>query len=403
MRLTAAVCIWICAFCSPGAAVTLQFVHAWPKAGRTVQALAYRYQQQTGVAIQVRQVSSTSRITFGRAGSPDLAGVYLPTRRDVAYMASQGVFDLRSEMSRGWYALFWPGLLDDFTVRTTRGAGIYGVPLTGQVYVFIYNRQYFRRAGVSVPRTWNDLMTASRKLRGLGITPYAGGFGSSMPPLAASYEYAYLGSHLLTQTYQGRYPYTASQWVAYLNIYAEMRRSGFTTAAAASMSNSAAMKAFLDGRVAMIYANAGYESYRRSYKPAFTGWGAFDAPDDPRARFSAKAPGFVEAGLVINSRSPRRAQAIAFARWLTEYTPQVTLANGTIAVPAMTVASHTFRLSASLQPFVDAGMPHLAPDLRFNENSRVLSTLYSGVRQILAGKSTPATVARRTQSVKAGR
>ncbi len=404
MRIPAAVFLGVSLLCCRASAVTLEFVHSWPNANRTVQALANRYRQQTGVTVRVRAVSPTSRMTWRSSGGPDLAGLYQPDRRDIAQMAAQGlILDLRTEMSRGWYAILWPGMLDTFSIRTSTGTGIYGVPLTGQVHVFIYNKQYFRRAGVGVPRTWSELMAVSRKLRALKITPYAGGFGSNMPPLAGAYEYAYLGSHLLTQTYLGRYPYTSPYWLAYLNLYTEMRRNGFTTTAAASMSNAAAIRAFLDGRVAMIFTNTQYETMRRAYKPAFTGWGAFGAPDDPRARFVTKAPGSVVAGLVINRRSPRRAQAIAFARWLTEYNQQLTLANSTTTIPAMTVASQTFRLSDPLQQFANAGVRDVVMDLRINENPRVLATLYSGVRSIIGNKSSPAAVARRTQRVKAGK
>ena len=343
-------------------------------------------------------------MSWGAADGPDLAGLYLPTRRDIEYMAARGLLqDLRAEISRGWYALFWPSLLDVFTVRGSSGSGIYGVPLTGQVHVFVYNRQLFRRANIGVPRSWSELMAAARKLRRLGVTPYAGGFGSNMPALAAAYEYNYLGVHGLTQTFQGRSPYTAPQWLAYLKLYSEMRSSGFTTAASAAASEASAIKAFLDGRVAMIFVDADFEVIRKAYKPSFTGWGTFAVPDDPRGRFLAKMPGEVEEGLVINSRSPRRAYCIAFARWLTEYNQQLILAEGTASIPAMTVASNSSRLAAPLRPFASAGMRGMALDLRIYENPRVLTTLYSGVRGILAGKSTPSATATRTQRVKAGR
>ena len=345
----------------------------------------------------------TARMTWGSSGGPDLAGLYQPTRLDLEYMAAKGLIqDIRADMSRGWYALFWPGLLETFTVRGSNGTGIYGVPLTGQVHVFVYNKQLFQKAGIGVPASWNELMAASRKLRGIGVVPYAGGFSSNMPPLAAVYEYNYLGLHVLTQTYLGHYRYTAPQWLAYLKLYLEMRQYGFTNAASAGLSETAAIKAFLDGRVAMVFADAGFETIRRSYKAGFTAWGAFAAPDDSRARFLGKMPGGVEEGLVINSRSPRKAQAIAFARWLTEYSQQLALGAGTMSIPAMTVASNSAKLSAPLRPFASSGMRDMAIDLRTYESPRVLATFYSGVRGILAGTSTPSATARRTQTVKAG-
>lgn len=400
MRVLAVVSIFVFILCSSAPAVTLEVWHGWPEADRTIQALAYRYTQQTGVSIHIRTTRPTPRMSWGSYSGPDLAILYQPTRRDIEYMATRGLIqDIRVEVSRGWYALFWPGFLDTFTL----GASVYGIPLTGEVHVFIYNKSMFQKAGVGIPRSWNELMAASPKLRRIGVTPYAGGFGSNMPPLAAAYEYSYLGQHLLTQTYLGRYRYTAPLWLAYLKVYTEMRRSGFTNASSARMTETEAIYAFLNGRVAMIFADTNFERIRASYKPSFTGWGAFDAPEDGRARFGTKLPGHVSAGLVINSHSPRKAQAIAFARWLTEYSQQLALGGGTTTIPAMTVAANSAKLSPPVGVFVSAGMRDMAMDLRIYESSQVLATFYSGVVGIIAGTSTPAATARRTQRVKTAR
>lgn len=402
MRLLPLLLIALLMLSSTASAVTLDFWHAWPDAAPAVQSLAARYTQQTGVSIRIHVMSPSARMSWGTSGGPDLAGLYRPTKIDIQSMAAKGLIqDLRAEMSRGWYAIFWPSLLDVFNAKGSSGAGIYGVPITGQVHVFVYNRQLFQKAGVGVPGTWSELMATSQKLRRIGVVPYAGGFGSDMPPLAAAYEYAYLGLHLLTETYSGHYPYTSSQWLAYLKLYSEMKRYGFTDAAHAKVSETDAIRALLDGRVAMVFVDQGFEKIRMSYKPTFTAWGAFGAPEDSRSRFLAKLPGGVVEGLVINSHSAHKAQAVAFARWLTEYSQQLALARGSLSIPAQTVASNTAQLAAPLRVFAAAGMRDMAIDLRIYEKPRVLAMFYSGVRGILAGSSTPSATARKTQRVKA--
>jgi len=404
MRFLAAVAVATLVLCSAASAVTLEFWHAWPDNAQTIQYLASRYAQQTGVQVHIRVVSPTPRMSWGAYDGPDLAGLADPTYLDIQAMAGRGLIqDIKVEISRGWYALLWPALLGNFDIRGSRGSGIYGVPLTGEVHVFVYNRTLFSRAGIRPPRTWNELMSISRRLRKIGVTPYAGGFSSNRPALAAAYENAYLGRYVLAETYSGHYPYTASQWVAYLKLYTEMRQNGFTTAAAAKMSETSAMKALIDGRVAMVFANQEFESVRRSYKPSFNAWGVFDAPDDARSRFRTKLPGGVVEGLVFNSRSGHKAQAIHFARWLTSYDQQLALARGSGSIPAMTVASNSAQLSAPLRPFAIVGMRQLTADLRIFERPAVLSTFYSGVLGILSGTSTPSATARRTQLVKARR
>jgi len=405
MRLLIAVLITILAVSTlscDASAVTLEFWHAWPHTAQTVRALAERYTKQTGVAIHIRVMPPASRMTWGSSGGPDIAGLYRPTKRDIEYMAGKGLIqDIRADVGRGWYAVFWPGLLETFSIRDSGSTDIYGVPLTGQMHVFVYNKQLFHKAGISVPGSWSELMAASKKLRGIGVEPYAGGFGSDTPPLAAVYEYSYLGLHLLAQTYFGHYAYTAPEWIAYLQLYSEMRGYGFTDPASAKATEVTAIKALLDGRVAMVFADASFESIRRKYKPAFKAWGLFGAPIDARARFLPRLPGGVVEGLVINSHSTRKAQAIAFAKWLTQYTQQLAFAGGSSSIPAMTVASNSGQLSARLRPFATIGMHDLAIDMRVYERPRVLTTFYSGVRGILAGSDTPSSVASRTKAIKA--
>lgn len=402
MRLLIAILIALSTLGSPASAVTIEFWHTWPDAAQAVQYLSTRYTHQTGVAIHIRVMEPASRLTWSPSDGPDLAGLSHPTSIDIQSMAARGLIqDIRTEMSRGWYAIFWPSLLDVFQARGANATGIYGVPLTGEVHVFVYNKQLFQRAGIGVPRDWSELMEASRRLRKIGVVPYAGGFGSDMPPLAAAYEYGYLGLHLLTETYSGHYPYTSTQWIAYLKLYTEMKRYGFTDAASARLSETAAVKALLDGRVAMVFTDQSFDLIRRSYKPGFTAWGTFGAPEDGRARFLAKMPGGVVEGLVVNSHSAHKAQAIAFARWLTEYYQQLALARGSTSIPALTVAANSAQLSAPLRPFASVGMRDMAIDLRIYEKPYVLATFYSGIRGILAGSSTPAATARRTQKVKA--
>jgi ABC-type glycerol-3-phosphate transport system substrate-binding protein len=178
-----------------------------------------------------------------------------------------------------------------------------------------------------------------------------------------------------------------------------MRRNGFTDAASAQTSETAAIKSMLDGRVAMVFADAGFEAIRMTYKPAFTAWGLFDAPEDSRARFLARLPGGVVEGLVINAHGQQKTQAIAFAKWLTEPSQQVALANGSSSLPATPNAGRG--LSAHLRAFASVGMPDQAIDMRIYENPRVLATFYSGVRGILADSETPSAAAHQTQLVKA--
>ena len=52
------------------------------------------------------------------------------------------------------------------------GNDVYGVPLLLARWVVLYNKDMFKAAGVSEPKTWDELMQASAKLKAAGHTPF---------------------------------------------------------------------------------------------------------------------------------------------------------------------------------------------------------------------------------------
>ncbi|WP_327092969.1 extracellular solute-binding protein [Nonomuraea sp. NBC_01738] len=53
------------------------------------------------------------------------------------------------------------------------GGGIYGVPSELSVHVLFYNAKLFRGLGIQPPRTWDDLLAATDKLKAGGVAPIA--------------------------------------------------------------------------------------------------------------------------------------------------------------------------------------------------------------------------------------
>ncbi len=64
--------------------------------------------------------------------------------------------------------------------NNTRSDGkYYGIPFTCDPYVLIWNKDLFAKSDVAVPRTWEDLKTAARKVQKVGI--YGLGIGARQP------------------------------------------------------------------------------------------------------------------------------------------------------------------------------------------------------------------------------
>ncbi|AKI98288.1 ABC transporter substrate-binding protein [Kosmotoga pacifica] len=54
----------------------------------------------------------------------------------------------------------------------TSGGKAYGVPFAVQVVGIFYNKDFFEQFGLSIPRTWDELVSVAETLKNNGITPF---------------------------------------------------------------------------------------------------------------------------------------------------------------------------------------------------------------------------------------
>lgn len=376
--------------------------HPWVKGRSTVAALAAEYTRQTGVRIELRVFDPEGYYPWTSGSRPDIIGLSFPSKLSVKTNARLGrLYDMQPSITQGWYADLWTGPLETFVLRGSdapnRKTGTYGVPLTVNVRAFIYNKNLFKRAGVSPPRTWSEFLTISRKLKNIGVVPLVGGLDGTYPSFPVIYEWSYLGSNYLLETYFGRYPYTGSRWQNEFRIYDEMRRYGMTTYSAAQMDRPTAEKYFLSGKAAVILDGPWFETMRQAVNPGFTKWGVFGPPVDSRSPFLPRLPGGVSEGAVVNNRSGNRVAATRFLRWLTEPAQQVKLANAMDSIPVSIRASKSFSLESHLRAFAPY-VNYSTTELRYEESPRVLSTLYTGARNVVRGTTTPSSALNAAQA-----
>ncbi|MFF9643004.1 ABC transporter substrate-binding protein [Kitasatospora aureofaciens] len=81
-----------------------------------------------------------------------------------------------------------PGLKDNFLPSVFNSAVVdgkpYGVPMRGtQPVLLFHNKQVLADAGLTPPKTWDDLVAATRTLKAKGVTPIALGGGDQWPTL----------------------------------------------------------------------------------------------------------------------------------------------------------------------------------------------------------------------------
>jgi len=136
--------------------------------------------------------------------------------------------------------------------------GPYVIPLENQFYIGFYNKQAFKKAGVSaVPTDWTQLFSACKKLRSAGYTPLV--YGNGGQPLGAEFypwydmSYMMIGSYSVSQwqgLYSGKIPWTAGQNAAQLSQWAKLKSSGCTNSDVLTNTNN--LGQFETGKAAMM-------------------------------------------------------------------------------------------------------------------------------------------------------
>jgi raffinose/stachyose/melibiose transport system substrate-binding protein len=87
--------------------------------------------------------------------------------------------DLTPVMDASWKARFVPAAIQAYTI----GDKTYGVPMHTAQVGFFYNKDLFAKAGVEAAsmESWDDLLSAVKKLQAAGITPIIAGGGDKWP------------------------------------------------------------------------------------------------------------------------------------------------------------------------------------------------------------------------------
>ncbi|MCI1209861.1 MAG: ABC transporter substrate-binding protein, partial [Treponema sp.] len=71
-----------------------------------------------------------------------------------------------------------PGLLDNFTISNlapwrTKDGKMFAVPFAAVSHAVYYNKDIFKKLGLSIPATWEDFLVLCKTLKSKGYTPLA--------------------------------------------------------------------------------------------------------------------------------------------------------------------------------------------------------------------------------------
>lgn len=149
------------------------------------------------------------------------------------------------------------GRFDDgaFTGMDVDGKGIHMVPWTGDVTDIIwYNKTIFNDLGLSVPTTWDELMTLSKTIKDSGVTPMVSGNKDQwvVGNWASHISSRVLGEDVYAESMNGKAPMNSPEMVEAMNYLKQIADNKYINDSVNALPDDEANAQFFLGKAAMI-------------------------------------------------------------------------------------------------------------------------------------------------------
>jgi ABC-type glycerol-3-phosphate transport system substrate-binding protein len=376
--------------------------------------LAKRYKQQTGVDVQFQlyapsdAYSQKVRVGAQTDSLPDIFGVLGDARDLSSFIEAGHIENLKAALEQdqpAWKTAFYEEALNTAYFKPGNiynvAEGYYGIPIDVTTIPMIYNKKLFAKAGLDPnqpPKTWDDFIGAGKKLKAAGVTGFVSGWGESwlLYSLATDLAHNVMGEQKVMDTFQGKVPYTDPQWIEVFGAFDKMQKAGFADSSLVTLGNKSAEQAFASERSGITFNGSWAVNVYAGMNPNID-YAPFRVP-----ALSSKFPQTVWGGagsvLSVNAKSPNKAAAIAFLKWMSQKEQATYLATTTKNLPAV---KDTGELSPILKEFADMMKGSIHPN-RFaaSEDPKVVEVFTKGIQSILIAERTPQQVAQDVQAAK---
>jgi raffinose/stachyose/melibiose transport system substrate-binding protein len=376
--------------------------------------LAKRYQDETGSAVRFELYAPSDvyvqkvRAAAQTDGLPEVYGV-LGESRDLASFISAGhVLPLNDAMSAdggAWRSEFFPKALEvnEFRANNRYGVtpGVYGVPIDVMNLQIFYNKKLLAKLGFDPeqpPATWDAFLEVGKKAKEQGLIGFVSGWAELwlIDALATSYAVHEMGVKDVEATYAGKIPYTDEDWLDVLAQFVQLRDQGVLAEGIVTMVNKQAEQLFANERAVFAFNGTWGVNVYASMNPGLE-YGVMMPPrrkERPVATWGGAGSSFL-----VNAKSARSAEAVAFLKWLTAEPQQRYLTEITKNLPSNKAAAST--LPPELAAFADDMDATFHPRLlNVQEEGAVIEAFDKGIQSIIIGESTPEEVAAHVHDVK---
>jgi len=285
---------------------------------------------------------------------------------------------------------------------------LYGIPLYLDAKFMGYNKSLFEKAGITEPKTFDDLLSACASLKKTGVTPISFGNKEGWPGvhyagqlLAYNVPQATLEKDFVPETAK----YTDPGYVESLKQYKQIIDECSDGSGTNGSSYASALQQFSNGKSAMYYQEIiEFDQSTADGALKRENFGFFKLPVPKDAKGDVKAIEGAPEGYMINAASKNVPLAIDFMRFVTSAENGKILSAPPYGQPSATVGGYS---AESMNPTVVDGLKviadssYLMPWLDTANPPRVAAAWLSGLQALIGGSMTPEEVMERVKEAAA--
>ncbi|WP_430593154.1 ABC transporter substrate-binding protein [Humidisolicoccus flavus] len=305
---------------------TITILHKWPEGDHAAffEKIVAEYEAANpGVNIEMTAVQDDpykERIRVLTA-SNDLPDIYFawPGIYGEQFFEAGFAADLTQELEGEWGDSFIPAAIDAYTVD----GSTYAVPISMSGKYMIYNEAMFAEQGLSVPTTFDELLTTCDAFSATGLTPIAMGNNAMWP--GVHYLTTLIAKHVPADVIAADFnPETATftdpGYIAAFDDLAELADRCFTEGAN-GISNDSSKAEIQTGVVPMYYGESNIFSIFREENGATpdvaANWNFFAFPEITDGNGDQESLTGAPDGFIVNENSKQKELAIDFLRYFT--------------------------------------------------------------------------------------
>jgi raffinose/stachyose/melibiose transport system substrate-binding protein len=164
------------------------------------------------------------------------------------------IADLETQLKKlGVYNDIEPSAIS--TIKALYGGTVEVLPYEYNIEGIFYNKKLFAQQGLTVPTTWDQLVSDAGTFKSAGIQPFSasGQQGWPITRLVSSYLFRALGPDAMQAVADGKAKLTDPQYVAAAQAVADLGKKGYFGQGVGAIDYDTAINQFLTGKAAMFY------------------------------------------------------------------------------------------------------------------------------------------------------